>query len=545
MRGVGAVLAGWPLRRRLVGLLLVLVAAALVLAGAAAVAALRGYLIGEVDRSITGLAQGMASGDAGGRVPDGRPVPDRPGPVGPTSMYVQVADATGSVVTAPWSSAQVEDPPVVPALDVAQAAARHGQAYTVSSQSGDLSWRVVTWPLADASGSVSVAQDISGIEATVTRLRVIELGIGIGVLLVLGVAGSVLVRRSLRPLDGVEHAAATIAAGDLSHRAPTSDPRTEVGSLALSFNTMVDTLEGAFAAQRASEAEARRSADLARASEARMRQFVADASHELRTPLTSVRGFAELYRIGAVAQGPALDDAMARIEAEASRMGLLVDDLLLLARMDQQRPFQRADVDIVDLAADAAAAARAAAPEREILVDVADDAVGLTVPGDPARLRQVVDNLLSNALRYSSPEQPVLVRVGRVAATAHEPGWGVVEVVDRGPGMTPEVAERVFERFYRADPARSREAGGSGLGLAIVAAIVAAHGGRVDVATDVGRGSAFRVRLPLGPASRSSRGDAASGAVSGAGPSHGAAGPPRSVVSAAEPLPGAGPGGAQ
>lgn len=254
-----------------------------------------------------------------------------------------------------------------------------------------------------------------------------------------------------------------------------------------------------------------------------MRQFVADASHELRTPLTSVRGFAELYRIGAVAQGPALDDAMARIEAEASRMGLLVDDLLLLARMDQQRPFQRADVDIVDLAADAAAAARAAAPDREILVDVADDAVGLTVPGDSARLRQVVDNLLSNALRYSPPEQPVLVRVGRVAATAHEPGWGVVEVVDRGPGMAPEVAERVFERFYRADPARSREAGGSGLGLAIVAAIVAAHGGRVDVATDVGRGSAFRVRLPQGP-SRSSRG---------------------AVVSAAEPLPGAGPGGAQ
>ena len=227
-----------------------------------------------------------------------------------------------------------------------------------------------------------------------------------------------------------------------------------------------------------------------------MRRFVADASHELRTPLTSVRGFAELYRIGAVAPGEPLDDAMARIEAEASRMGVLVDDLLLLARLDQQRPLDRAPVDVVDLVADATAAARAAAPGRRIDIEVDAQALGVRVPGDAGGLRQVVDNLLANAMRYSPAEEPIVVVVGSDSAPAGSVGWATIAVRDRGTGMAPDVAARVFERFYRADPARSREHGGAGLGLAIVAAIVAAHGGRVDVESAEGTGSTFTVHLP-------------------------------------------------
>jgi two-component system OmpR family sensor kinase len=485
-----------PLRSRLVGLLLLLVAAALLLAGAAVVAALRGYLFSQVDRNLTDMVRPIASAPLL-PVPDAGFGPDRPGPVGRDVIYVRLSDPTGTTHEVPASSATVTDPPVLPDLTVAEAMALDGRGYVVDSESGDTRWRVISAPLADGSGSVSVAQDIGGIDATVNRLVLIELTIGALVLLVLGITGRILVRRSLRPLGVVEETAAAIAAGDLDRRAPASDPRTEVGSLAHSFNTMVDDLAGALAAQQASELAARESAERARASEARMRQFVADAGHELRTPLTSVRGFAELYRIGAVDQGPALDDAMSRIEAEAARMGVLVDDLLLLARLDQQRPLEITEVDLVDLVTDAVAAARATAPERVLEIHVDGPAVGLTVPGDPLRLRQVVDNLVSNALLYSPADQPVAVRIGAPATADGRPTWATIAVVDHGRGMPPEVAARAFERFYRADAARSRADGGSGLGLSIVAAIVAAHGGTVDLQTTVGQGCRITVSLPL------------------------------------------------
>ncbi len=382
-RRVAARLQATPLRSRLVGLLLLLVAAALLLAGAATVAALRGYLFDQVDRNLADMVRPIASAQLR-PLPDNGDGPPRPGPIGRDVMYVRLSDATGTTLEVSDNSSTVTDPPVLPELTVAEATARSGQAYVVDSESGDTRWRVVSAPLADGSGSVSVAQDIGGIDATVNRLILIELAIGALVLLVLGITGRILVRRSLRPLAVVEETAAAIAAGDLERRAPASDPRTEVGSLAHSFNTMVDDLAGALAAQQASEQAARDSAGKAQASEARMRQFVADAGHELRTPLTSVRGFAELYRIGAVDQGPALDDAMSRIEAEAARMGVLVDDLLLLARLDQQRPMEITDVDVVDLVADAVTAARASAPEREVAVHVSDPAVGLVRSRRPA-----------------------------------------------------------------------------------------------------------------------------------------------------------------
>ena len=493
---LAARLQATPLRSRLVGLLLLLVAAALLLAGAATVAALRGYLFNEVDRNLADMVQSRTN-------PDQPPPrdddigPPRPGPVGRDVMYVRISDAAGATHEISAQSETVTDAPVLPDLTVAEAKVLAGAGYVVDSESGDTRWRVMSAPLADGSGTVTVAQDIGGIDATVNRLILIELAIGALVLLILGITGRILIRRSLRPLGVVEETAAAIAAGDLARRAPASDPRTEVGSLAHSFNTMVDDLAGALAAQQASEQAARDSAGRAQASEARMRQFVADAGHELRTPLTSVRGFAELYRIGAVDHGPALDDAMSRIEAEAARMGVLVDDLLLLARLDQQRPLEITDVDLVDLVTDAVTAARASAPGREVAVHVSDPAVGLSVPGDPLRLRQVVDNLLSNALRYSPTAQPVDIRIDARAADERQPGCATLAVVDHGPGMPPEVAARAFERFYRADAARSRADGGSGLGLSIVAAIVAAHRGRVDLTTAEGQGCLITVSLPL------------------------------------------------
>jgi two-component system OmpR family sensor kinase len=233
-----------------------------------------------------------------------------------------------------------------------------------------------------------------------------------------------------------------------------------------------------------------------------MRRFVADASHELRTPLTSIRGYAELYRQGAATSPEDVAGVLRRIEDQAARMGLLVDDLLLLARLDQQRPLEHARVDLAVLAVDAVHDAHAVAPDRSVGLrlpppvtgeDGGDEPAEVPVVGDEARLRQVLGNLVSNAVLHTPTGTPVEVRVRAEGQEA------VLEVADKGPGLPADQAERVFERFYRADPARGRASGGTGLGLAIVAAIVAAHRGRVEVRTAVGVGTTFRVLLPLAP----------------------------------------------
>ena len=496
-----SLLGSWPLRARLVAVVLALLSAGLLVSGVAAVAALRGYLIGEVDRGLAEVARHAAGAGSLPPVPLSQPelgpTPSRPAPVGQEQAYVQYSDASGAAYGAARVPAQAIDPPELPELTWGAVSGMAGEPYVVASAAGSTRWRVLTVPLADGSGSVTAALDIGGIDATVTRLALIELAVGGIVLLVAGLVGWRLVRRSLRPLVGVEHAAAAIAAGDLARRAPAADPRTEVGSLSESFNTMVDALHDSLAAQQASERRALASAARARESEQQMRQFVADASHELRTPLTSVLGFAELYRMGALPDRAALDDSMGRIEAEAARMGVLVEDLLLLARLDRRRPLDRTEVDLLEVVADAVAAARAAAPDRLVSIDLAPGTGSPTVLGDPLRLRQVVDNLVSNALRYSPAGDPVVVHL---AGPAADQGAGTVriDVVDRGPGMTTEEAARVFERFYRADPARTRSQGGAGLGLAIVSAIVAAHGGRVGLATSPGAGATFTILLPGG-----------------------------------------------
>ncbi|MEV4259098.1 AMP-binding protein, partial [Spirillospora sp. NPDC049652] len=302
--------------------------------------------------------------------------------------------------------------------------------------------------------------------------------VGVLVLGGLGALAALVVTASLRPLRTMEATAEAIARGDLSRRVPDADPATEVGRLGASFNSMLSQIEAAFGAQARSEAAARRSEEAARRSEEnalrseeRMRRFVADASHELRTPLTAIRGFAEFYRQGAARTPAELDRLIGRIEETAARMGLLVEDLLLLARLDRQRPVERRPVDLLAVAAEAVQEARVLAPDRSVDLDV-EGGLAYQILGDEPRLRQVFGNLLTNAIVHTPGGTPIEVRLR--PGTLDGATAAVCEVADEGPGLSPEQAERVFERFYRADKARSREDGGTGLGLAIVAALVAA-----------------------------------------------------------------------
>lgn len=358
---------------------------------------------------------------------------------------------------------------------------------TVGSEDHSTVWRIMT--VSNQYGTNTVGLTLTENQDTVSRLIFFELGTGITALLLLGFAGYFVVRRSLRPLGQVEQTAAAIAGGDLNRRVPVRNVDTEVDRLAQSLNAMLAQIQHGVIATEASEEAARRS-------EARMRRFIADASHELRTPLTTIRGFAELYRQGA-SHDPAL--VLERIEAEAGRMGLLVEDLLILARLDAQRPLERKPVDLLSLAGDAVhnaqavAAQQASAPDapvRPISLQVVPGAGTLEVPGDEPRLRQVLTNLLGNALAHTPPETPITVRLTPAADEVR------IDVADQGPGLSQEAAARVFERFYRTDTSRARSSGGAGLGLSIVQALVAAHGGQVGVTSEEGVGATFTVCLP-------------------------------------------------
>ena len=483
------ILSRTPLSVTLVASLLLLLVVGLVVAGIAATAFLRGYLVQQVDDQLTQVASQFSERPPQSAFESDRG--DRRAP--PSAFYVVYLDASGTVVATLDNPVITTSPPVLPALTSSQAAEQAGIPFTVASEDGSTSWRAVATPtrepISSSVSTVQVAQSLASVEAAVRRLALVELGVGAGVVLLLAGLAWWLVRRSLRPLADVDHTAAAIAAGDLSRRVPEADPRTEVGRLSASLNGMLAQIENAFGRAQASEAAARES-------EARMRRFVADASHELRTPLTSIRGFAELYRVGALDDDEAVSRAMGRIEAEASRMGLLVEDLLLLARMDRQRQLAAVPVDLPELAGDTVHDARAAAPDRDIRLEITGGEAPVVV-GDEPSLRAVLVNLVSNAVRYSPADAPVVVRVGSRPSPDGGPSWAVVEVVDRGPGLSPDAAARVFERFYRTDDARDRDAGGTGLGLAIVSSVVASHRGRVELDTAPGAGSTFRVILPL------------------------------------------------
>jgi two-component system OmpR family sensor kinase len=406
----------------------------------------------------------------------------------PSDYWEQTSDAAGTPtgqIVQPLN--QSDCGPAIPALTIAAVTAKHGKPFTVPSRDGNESWRVVVSVMPSGTGSIAVATPLTGVDSTLNQLAEFDLIIGAAVLLVLAGLSYIAVRHSLRPLVDVEHTAAAIAAGDLSQRVPQSDPRTEVGRLAGALNGMLSQIESAFRAREASEQEAR-------TSETRMRRFITDASHELRTPLTSIRGFAELYRMGAVPEESDVDRVMTRIESESTRMGLLVDDLLLLARLDQQRPLERELVDLETIASDAVHDAQAVAPGRDVQLQLSTHEPVIVV-GDDARLRQVVGNLVTNALTHT-PESAA-VTIGLSIDDSEAERFAVLVVADSGPGLSPKDAQRIFERFYRVEESRTRANGGSGLGLSIVAALTAAHGGTTDVETKLGIGSRFRIRLPL------------------------------------------------
>jgi two-component system OmpR family sensor kinase len=586
-----------PLRVKLMTAVLALVTIALIVISVAGIAILKNSLLGPDDSGMQDTISSVATSTVSTYLSGG----DQrtfPGefvdwiPAGGVAQRVILPTSQGYQrgYGGPFPTlGRPESEPVIP-RNPAWINSHLGKPFTLTSASGGIKWRVLmqTYQVTPAgtSGTVVLAVDVTSVYTTIGKLATIDLLVSLAVIALIAILGIGLIRASLRALTDVEQTAGAIAAGDLSKRVPERDPRTEMGRLGRSLNVMLSQIESAFQSQSRSEAAARRS-------EERMRQFVGDASHELRTPLTAIRGFAEYYRQrGGIAVGEAasttsgegtgalaaanggrgkaahplapadMDRIMRRVEQESARMGILVEDMLLLARLDQQRPLMASPVDLLTLAADAVHDARVVAPARSINLTV-NSGQALLVIGDEVRLRQVIGNLMSNALTHTPDGTPidVLIRSGdldeAVAATAvarpdvAEPSLGdepaadnrpaiddvpaagdmhwdaehvppppeaaapgsptgrlpaerapggpaaVLEVTDHGPGLTSEQAGHVFERFYRADPARTT--GGTGLGLAIVAALVAAHDGAAWVRSRPGEGATFCIALPLSP----------------------------------------------
>jgi two-component system, OmpR family, sensor kinase len=514
------------LRTKLITAVLGLVIIALAAISVASVYVWRSYLITQNDSSLQGALSNIT---ASGNLPRGLSF----GSASTTQsdLVVGVQQPGQQLTWAPSLnpfSGNVQEQEPLPQLPTSSnwAPTNNGTVRTFPATSGPNSWRVIaqTEPFSTGTGTTEtgtlvIAVNLGNLNLATHRLELFDLVVDAAIVLVLAAVGVAIVQANLRPLNDIEMTAGEIARGHLNHRIPERDPRTEIGSLGRSLNTMLSQIETAFHAQEESEQAAHQS-------EERMRRFIADASHELRTPLTTIRGFAEYYRqrggiasgtdsgVSGAANGSSgrglapedLDRIMHRLEAEASRMGVLVEDLLLLARLDQQRPLNMQLVDLLTLAADAVQDARMVARDRPIDLIVAPGAAYL-VDGDEARLRQVIGNLVNNALSHTPTGTPVRVRIGSGTLTSKKPGLGasepvpavVLDVEDDGPGMTPEQAQRIFERFYRADQARTRTSGGTGLGLSIVSGLVAAHGGTVSVRTAPGEGADFQVKLPLSP----------------------------------------------
>ncbi len=474
------------LRARLLLGLVGLVVAGLLVADVVMYTALQSFLMDRVDQQLTlGRFTALSAlNDQQGHSGMGRP---GPAPDLPSGTYAELWSADGRLLdrktfvyqpepSAAQPSAQPSARPSLPDSVIANARTDQLVLLTVAGSGGVSQYRVLVERLPPNGAEVLVlAVPLTDVQATLDRLLMLEGIISGGVLLGMAALAWWIIRVGLRPLERIGHTAQAIADGDLGRRVSPATPRTEIGRLGLALNGMLAQIESAFAERTRSEQ--------------RLRRFVADASHELRTPLTSIRGYAELLRRGADRSPEDSALARRRIEQEAVRMSALVDDLLLLARIDQGRPLERAAVDLQAIARDACADAGAVAPARAITLTAPRPTL---VSGDEMRLRQVVANLLRNALVHTPPGTPVEVSVGQ------SDGQALLSVADHGPGLPADAAPRVFEPFYRADPGRSRDRGGSGLGLSIVAAVVAAHGGHVETTRTPGGGATFRVLLPLG-----------------------------------------------
>jgi two-component system, OmpR family, sensor kinase len=473
-----AVLARASLRVRVMAAAALLVAVASVLMGLLGTVLLRDYLYRRVDAQLSSFSSFIS------RVathPRPGPRPRRPGSQQlPTDYLVEVVGPDGQVQVTPGSRQGIAPP----ALTAAQLAGPATPFTAPARGSAGHSWRVVV-RAAPGGRHVVAAVSLDDVQSTVGQLEIADTVAGIAAIVLLAGIGFPLIRASLAPLSRMEDTASAIAAGELSRRIPHPQERTEVGRLATALNAMLARIEASYRAREDGEAKARDSED-------RMRRFVADASHELRTPLTSVKGLAEFYlQQGEAADRTEVTRLMTGIQAESARMGRLVDDLLLLAQFDEDRPLDLQPVDLSSIAVQAAAGARAIRPDRPLTVLAAAPVI---VRADAGRLRQVLDNLIGNALQHTPAGTPVTLTVTARSAD------GQVSVADAGPGLSAAQATRVFDRFYRTDRARSRASGGTGLGLSIAATLVAAHGGTIDVDTQPGHGATFVVRLPLAPA---------------------------------------------
>jgi two-component system, OmpR family, sensor kinase len=478
--------SNWSLRNRLLLATVTIAAIGIGASDFAANTALRSYLIKQVDIQLQSITDNsLARLDRAGIDPATqsdetqifRPV--RPLRNVPTSTVVTLLDLKGNTVGTLGGEITGANSNAFAFLNSTRVQAANGIPFTLKAKKGDeegTDIRAIAKMLPSGLGSVVISTSLSGVESTQRQLSGFFFLITLIVLLLIALVARWIIRFSLRPLREIENTAASIADGDYSARLPDADEGTEVGRLSASLNTMLSRIEESFA--------------LRTASESRLRRFVADASHELRTPLTAIRGFAELHRQGAVSGEEKTKELVGRIENESIRMSSLVEDLLLLARMDQAPQFNKQAVDLNKVINDCVASARAAGPDHQISIVAKDDEN--YVLGDETRIHQAIQNLLANARTHTPIGTPITITLNSSESEA------TLSVHDDGPGLDSQTQEKIFERFFRADPSRARTSGeGSGLGLSIVDAIMKAHGGSVTVDSAPGEGSTFTLHFPI------------------------------------------------
>jgi two-component system OmpR family sensor kinase len=471
----------WSLKNRLTLGVVLLSAIAFAASGIAANFALQRYLVTQVDNELISVASGSLTQAQIAGIERDNDYPKAPAtktrnPVRriPTATSLTLLGNDGKVsaqIGGDLNSTSIS--PYVVAITSAEISSHHGSPFTLGTPGSD--FRIVALPFSNGQGTVVAAKSLSDLDRTMERLHFIFYSISLVLLLLILIAARSVIRVSLRPLEDVEVTAEEIAQGNLSARLPDANPGTEVGRLVTSLNTMLSRIEKSFAVQTQSENK--------------LRRFVADASHELRTPITAIRGFSELHRQGAVTGEKDTSELIGRIENESKRMGSLVEDLLLLARLDQAREMDSKPVEITQVIEDAVISARAAGPDHPI--ELLLEANEIFTLGDEVRIHQVVANLLANARAHTPAGTPITVSVRNLDAGVE------ISVADSGPGLSEEDQRKIFERFYRADSSRVRTgADGSGLGLSIVDSVMRAHGGSATVKSKPGEGATFTLYFP-------------------------------------------------
>ena len=481
----------WSLKNRLVLGVVILGALGITGSDLAAQTAFRTFLIAQVDAQLetTSTTSGIRLDRAGisSERDDDDEEDEKQQPLFqpfepirdvPSDISISLLNADGVVMgTLGGTQSPQQIQTVISGLTIDDVKAKGEAPFTLQSGGRNhIEYRVLARVLPGDVGSVITAISLEGVTKSIKQLRFLFFAVGVVVLVLLGLLARRIIGISLSPLTQVEETAEAFAKGDYSARLPEARGDTEVGRLTWALNQMLSRIAESIAVRTASEEK--------------LRRFVADASHELRTPLTAIRGFAELHRQGAIQGEEKTSELIRRIEKESIRMSTLVEDLLLLARLDQSREMEQAPVDLKTLVSEAITSARAAGPSHSITFDSPDD--DLFVLGDSMRIHQVISNLLANARTHTPEGTAISVKL------AAEPEGITVEVSDNGPGLSKEDQERIFERFYRADPSRVRNGGeGTGLGLSIVDAVMRAHGGSVSVNSELGHGATFKLFFPI------------------------------------------------